>query len=223
MTRTRFVAFALTAALLPTAAALAQTGSGTPTPPPTRPGGGAGGGTGGAAGDGQRTPRGPGGERGPGGRGVADERMWMSALDQISSTFSADQKTKIDAITSAYRASLDEWQKKNGDELRSLQKRIAEGRRSGEKVDPGVTERIKQIQESKPKFDRPKAEITGLLNKEQQDAHKKALDALEAKRGERGGRPGRGEDGKGDRPGRGGKGAPPPPPPGDKAPPPPPA
>lgn len=248
MTSLRLASFALVAALVPAATIIAQSGTGSPTPPPTRPGGGSGSGTGagsgagGGAGGGVGGPRVPGGARegqrdfrggeGRGGPrdGAAEDRVWMQALDKISSTLQPEQKTKIDGIRDNYKKLMQSWQEKNGAEMKELQKQLGEARKAGQKPDPAVAERLEKIAQSRPRIDGVKTEIAAVLTPEQLAAHKSAMEALAKER--EGARPGRRggdrpagdgmDDGKSPPPGRGdrppGRGKAPPPA-GDKAPP----
>jgi len=235
MKRFRLASLIVAAALVPAAAAMAQTGNGTGSgsnaPPPTRPGGGSDEGlrgprVPGQSGEGNRDFRG--GERRPGapGRGgpVADERAWMAAFEKIQPPLSEEQQTQVKAFREEYQLQVKAWQEAHGAEFRELQQQVGEARRSGKEPDPAVAEKLKKVQESRPKAEGMQRRVMGVLTAEQRDSHKKLMDEAMQQRGNRGRGPAGADrpapppgDGdrppRGERPGRGQRPPPPPPPP----------
>lgn len=245
MRRYRVASMILAAVLVPTALAVAQTGTGSDSPPPARDGGTRDGGPAGRDGlggprvpgdarDGNRDFRGGdrrggaqrGGADGARGGPVADERAWMQALEKVEPALTEEQKSKIHQFREEYREQVRAWQQKNEAELRELNRQLQEARRAGQVPDPALSDKMKKIQDSRPKFQVLQRRIAGMLNPEQQASHKKLMEEAAQGAGPRGDRArGRGDGAggppsgapggspRGERPERPARGQRPPPPP----------
>lgn len=234
--RIKFATLVLAAALTPTAAVLASDDTGRSDPPPTRPSGGQGGATGDQKpgdGSGMRGPRVP-GEAGKGDRGFNGDRggkgarqmmrggegeamAWLKALDEIQRDLSEEQQAKIKVVRDEWKSVTDKWREGNATKMRDLQKKLSESRKGGSPADPVLMDQMRELIESRPKFDEYQRRMTAQLNPRQQETLKagfaKQLEAITPKEGgPRGrdgapGRPGNGATGgKGGEGGTGGRG-----------------
>lgn len=101
-------------------------------------------------------------------------QQWMAALRGLS--LSEAQQTKIRAIADEFQKAQREHTESLGEEGRALMRQMREARQSGNPPPDDVREKMRKIEESRPKPIAYQQRIWAELSAEQQEAMKKSLE-----------------------------------------------
>lgn len=103
-------------------------------------------------------------------------RAWLRSIDEISDSLSAEQMAKVKSIREEWKAETDKWSAANGERMRELRSHLAGVRRDGGTPDKALTEEMRKIIESRPKFEPYRERVIGILDPTQAAAQKAAFE-----------------------------------------------
>ncbi len=123
---------------------------------------------------------------------MAGYRMFADALKSVESSFTPEQKQKIDGLRTDFEAKAKEFQPL----MESMMQKMAEARKAAE-GDPAAMQALKEemeaIREKAPRPEEFQKSVMAALNADQQTTVKQKLEAIKKEMGERAGK---GADGK---------------------------
>lgn len=129
-------------------------------------------------------PNRPGGERG---RARANEgmqpRLWMMAMRDMD--LSDEQREKVRFVMQDLQDSNRKFRETHGEEMRGLMETMREARENGAMPPREVAEKLRSLEQSRPKIEQYQEKIWSILNEEQQKDMRAKLAAMTAQQEER--------------------------------------
>lgn len=135
----------------------------------------------------------PGGDRG---RARANEgaqpRLWMMAMRDMD--LSDEQREKVRFVMQDLQDSMRKFRETHGEEMRGLMETMREARENGTMPPREVAEKLRSLEQSRPKIEQYQEKIWSILNDEQQKELRAKLATMAAQQDERRARRGGGGD-----------------------------
>ena len=102
--------------------------------------------------------------------------QWMTALRGVGLT--AEQQGKIRPIAEEFQTAIKDFQQQHGEEMRDLQRQMREGRQNSQEPPKDLREKMRKLEEARPKPDSYKERIWALLTDDQQKQMKVKLESI---------------------------------------------